>query len=101
MPFGWDPPKNDRDVRERGLPFAVAMALFDGPTLEVDDTRCDYGERRIIAYGAIVGQALVCVYTGRGSCQRRVHLEVLDGLFGGPLSRSRRAAIDGVNRRRG
>jgi hypothetical protein len=39
--FGWDPPKNDRNVAERGLPFAVAMALFDGPTLEVDDTRRD------------------------------------------------------------
>jgi hypothetical protein len=59
------------------------MALFDGPTLEVDDTRCDHGERRIIAYGAIAGQVLVCVYTGRGSCQRGVHLEGLDGLFGG------------------
>ena len=46
MRFGWDPPKNDRNVQERGLPFTVAMTLFDRPTLEVDDTRRDYGERR-------------------------------------------------------
>jgi uncharacterized DUF497 family protein len=67
MRFDWDPPKNDRNIQERGLPFAVAMALFDGPTLEVDDTRRDYGERRIIAYGAVTGRVLVCVYTWRGT----------------------------------
>ena len=65
MRFGRDPPKSDRNARERGLPFAVAMALFDGPTLEVDDTRRDYGERRIIAYGAVAGRVLV--YTRRGT----------------------------------
>ena len=69
MQFGWDPPKNDRNVQERGLPFAVARALFDGPTLEVDDTRRDYGERRIIAFGQVDGRVLVCVYTWRGSEQ--------------------------------
>jgi len=67
MRFGWDPPKSDRNARERSLPFAVAMALFDGPTIEFDDTRHDYGERRIIALGAVAGRVLVCVYTMRGS----------------------------------
>ena len=67
MRFGWDPPKSDRNARERDLPFAVAMALFDGPTIEFDDTRRDYGERRIIALGA--GRELVCVYTIRGTTE--------------------------------
>jgi hypothetical protein len=69
MEFGWDPPRNDRNVRERGLPFAVARTLFDGPTLELDDTRRDDGERRIIAFGQVDGRVLVCVYTWRGSEQ--------------------------------
>ncbi len=69
MRFGWDPPKSDRNARERGLPFAVAMALFDGPTIESDDTRRDYGERRIIALGAVTGRELICVYTTRGSAE--------------------------------
>jgi uncharacterized DUF497 family protein len=43
------------------------MTLFDGPTIEVDDTRRDYGERRIIAYGAVEGRVMVCVYTWRGT----------------------------------
>ena len=66
MRFGWDPPKSARNARERSLPFAVAMALFDGPTIEFDDTRHDYGERRIIALGAVAGRVLVWVYTMRG-----------------------------------
>ena len=66
MRFGWDPSKSERNARERGLPFAIAMAVFDGPTIELDDTRRDYGERRIIAYGAVAGRVLVCVYTWRG-----------------------------------
>jgi hypothetical protein len=52
-------------MRERGLPFELAMALFDGPTIEFDDQRWDYGERRIIAYGSVAGRVLVCVYTWR------------------------------------
>ena len=67
MRFGWDPPKSDRNARERGLPFDIAMALFDGPTIEVDDQRRDYGERRIVAYGRVAGRVLVCVYTWRGA----------------------------------
>ena len=67
MRFGWDPPKSDRNTQERGLPFTVAMALFDDPTIEVDDARRDYGERRIIACGAVEGRVMVCVYTWRGT----------------------------------
>jgi len=69
MRFGWDPRKSQRNARERSLAFDVAMALFDGPTLELDDLRRDYGdgERRIIAYGSVAGRVLVCVYTWRGT----------------------------------
>jgi len=67
MRFGWDPSKSDHNAHERGLPFAVAMALFDGPTIEFDDSRRDCGERRIIAYGAVAGRILVCFYTWRGT----------------------------------
>jgi putative transcriptional regulator len=56
MHFGWDPPRSERNARERALPFAIAMALFDGPTIEFDDRRQDYGERRIIAYGSVGGR---------------------------------------------
>ena len=43
------------------------MALFDSGTLEFDDRRRDYGERRIIAFGQVAGRVFVCVYTWRGT----------------------------------
>jgi hypothetical protein len=67
MSFGWDPAKSEKNARERGLPFEIAMALFDAHTIELDDRRRDYGERRIIVYGSVVGRVLACVYTWRGS----------------------------------
>ena len=67
MDFGWDPQKSERNARERGLPFDIATALFDGNTIEFDDRRRDYGEQRIIAYGEVAGRVLVCVYTWRGA----------------------------------
>jgi uncharacterized protein len=67
MRFGSDPPKSARNANERGLAFEIALALFDGPTIELDDRRRDYGARRIIAYGAVDDRVLVCVYTWRGN----------------------------------
>lgn len=67
MRFGWDPDKSDKNARERGLPFAVAMALFDGNTLEFDDRRWDYGERRIVVYGSVGHRVMVCIFTWRGT----------------------------------
>lgn len=65
MRFDWDPDKNERNIRERGLPFAYAARIFDGPTIERDDTRRDYSEIRIVALGAIDARAYVVVYTDR------------------------------------
>jgi uncharacterized DUF497 family protein len=70
MDFDWDPKKSAWNARERAMPFDLAMALFDGNTLEFDDRRHDYGERRIIAYGAVAGRVMVCVYTWRGTSEQ-------------------------------
>ena len=65
MEFGWDEAKSERNVRERGLSFDVAIRLFDGPTLERQDERRDYGEMRVIATGEVEGAVLTCVYVDR------------------------------------
>lgn len=76
MRFGWDRRKSDRNLRERGFDFEFATLIFDGPTLERDDTRRDYGERRVIAIGLAQGFALIVVYTDRaetgGEVVRRI-----------------------------
>jgi hypothetical protein len=69
MSFGWDPSKSEKNARDRGLPFEIAMALFDGDTIEFDDKRLDYGERRIVAYGIVSERVLVCAYTWRDTAE--------------------------------
>ncbi|MFL6796071.1 MAG: BrnT family toxin [Xanthobacteraceae bacterium] len=74
MVFEWDESKSLSNARRRGLPFDIAMALFDGPTLESPDRRHDYGERRVKAIGWAAGQVLVCVYTDRTAVRRIISL---------------------------
>ncbi len=68
--FEWDDAKSEANLRSRGFDFAHAVAVFDGPTLEFDDARTDYGERRIRAIGRAGGDFLFVVYTWRGLCRR-------------------------------
>ncbi len=48
----------------------MAAGIFEASTVEWDDTRRDYGERRIIALGQVRGRCLVVVYTWRGGVRR-------------------------------
>lgn len=75
MRFGWDARKSDRNLRDRGFDFEFAAQMFDGPTLEREDTRRDYGERRVVALGKVEGITLTVVYTDRaevGEIERRI-----------------------------
>ncbi len=76
MRLDWDQRKSTRNFRERGFDFEFATLIFAGPTLERDDTRRDYGERRVIAIGLAQGIALTVVYTDRagagGEVVRRI-----------------------------
>ena len=64
-----DQAKRDQTFAERGLDFDDATAIFDGVTVEVEDTRKDYGERRIVCYGLLAGRLVVVGYTPRGSAR--------------------------------
>jgi uncharacterized DUF497 family protein len=73
--LGWDPRKSARNFRERGFDFEFATLIFDGPTLERDGTRRNYGERRIMAVGMAQMIALTVVFTDRaeiGGFVRRI-----------------------------
>ena len=67
MRVTYDPEKRDRTLEERGLDFEDATVVFAGVTLEVEDTRKDYGEARIICYGLLAGRMVVVGYTPRGA----------------------------------
>lgn len=75
MRFGWDARKSERNLRERGFDFEFATLIFEGPTLEREDSRRNYGEQRVIAIGRAEGVALTVVYTDRagvGEIERRI-----------------------------
>lgn len=65
MRFSWDSEKSDVNFQERGFDCAFASLIFEAPTLEREDTRRDYGERRIIAIGLAAGLELTICYTDR------------------------------------
>jgi uncharacterized DUF497 family protein len=67
MRVTYDPDKRGRTLEERGLDFEDAEVVFAGVTLEVEDTRKDYGEVRIICYGLLAGRMVVVGYTPRGA----------------------------------
>ena len=64
--FGWNPKKHERNIRERGYGFDVAALIFEGRTVEWQDTRHDYGETRMIAVGKVENDFYTVVYTDRG-----------------------------------
>jgi uncharacterized DUF497 family protein len=66
MRITFDPAKREKTWRQRGLDFADAVVVFSGATLEVQDTRQDYGETRIICFGLLAGR-MVVGYTPRGA----------------------------------
>ena len=74
MDFEWDRAKSERNERDRGLPFELAVLLFDGPLIEQVDDRRSYGESRIRAIGVVGDVMLHCVYTFRGEVRRVISL---------------------------
>ena len=67
MRITFDPAKRARTLAERGLDFEDAAIVFEGVTVEVEDTRRNYGEPRIICYGLLSARLVVVGYTPRGA----------------------------------
>ena len=67
MRITFDPVKRAKTLTERGLDFADAPLIFAGVTVEIEDTRKNYGEKRVICYGLLAGRVVVVGYTPRGA----------------------------------
>ena len=71
--FEWDEKKNEANRAKHGLGFEDACGIFDGPVVTATDDRQDYGEERLISYGALVPRLVVAVvYTRRGGHVRLI-----------------------------
>jgi uncharacterized DUF497 family protein len=76
MDFEWDPPKSAECASQRRFDFAFATQIFNGPVMDWEDTRRDYGGQRVIAVGRAGTEVLTVVYTERtqpgGGMTRRI-----------------------------
>ncbi|MEO7860891.1 MAG: BrnT family toxin [Nitrospirales bacterium] len=70
MRISYDPTKRQRTLEERDLDFEDALAVFADFTFEIEDTRRDYGDIRIICFGYLTGRMVVLGYTPRGATRR-------------------------------
>ncbi|MBF0420590.1 MAG: BrnT family toxin [Magnetococcales bacterium] len=66
MKITYDPAKRDATLAERGLDFERAAIVFAGRVYEKEDTRKDYGERRMMCFGRLDGRMVVVGYVQRG-----------------------------------
>jgi uncharacterized protein len=69
--FEWEPDRNKRNVRRRGIDFAWAIEIFHGDVIEWIDSR-RYGEDRWITIGEVDGVVLTLVSIWRGTRRRVV-----------------------------
>jgi len=72
MRFTWDPNKSAINVRRHGIAFEDAKRIFEGPTVEREDDRFDYGEARVYAIGLVNGIEITVIYTDRNSEERHL-----------------------------
>lgn len=66
MKITYDPIKRRQAVANRGLDFEDAREVFAGETFEFEDTRQNYGEKRVVCVGFLRGRMVIVGYVERG-----------------------------------
>jgi len=70
--FEWDETKRAEIYKKRGVDLLEAALIFENDVLEKEDTRRDYGEKRMIALGMADGEVYIVVYTMRDNVHRLI-----------------------------
>jgi len=74
MGITYDPAKNARNIKERGLSFERAADFDFATAVYVVDERKDYGEKRVRSLGFLDGRLHALVYTIRAGDIRVISL---------------------------
>lgn len=61
----WDERKRRDNVKNHGLDFEGAEAIWDNFTVTREDIRERYGEERLVTFGLLNGEVIVLVHTER------------------------------------
>ncbi len=72
MTYTWTQGKNRRNRKLHGIAFEDAIQIFNGPTLEREDDRFDYGERHVYAIGLVGEVEITVIYADLGEDERRI-----------------------------
>ncbi|MEM8720378.1 MAG: BrnT family toxin [Cyanobacteria bacterium P01_G01_bin.39] len=70
--FEWNEQKRLSNIEKHGIDFIKACQIFNGFTVEFEDTRYDYGEDRYIAIGETNRKVITVIYTYRGDAIRLI-----------------------------
>jgi uncharacterized DUF497 family protein len=79
MGITYDPKERAQTLGTRGLDFEDAALVFGGVSVEIEDTRKDYGELRVICFGLLEGRLVVVGYTQRGEDQHIFSMRKANG----------------------
>ena len=63
MRYTWSESKRRRNLRDHGLDFRDAAAVFAGVTYTFEDDRLAYPEQRYVTLGLLVGVPVSIVHT--------------------------------------
>ena len=61
----WDEAKRLSNIESHKLDFAECDAIWDNFTITREDIRHAYGEKRLVTFGMLEGDAVVMVHTER------------------------------------
>lgn len=61
----WDESKRRHNIAAHDLDFAEAEAIWDNFTITREDTRKNYGEKRMVTFGLLNGEVVVLVHIDR------------------------------------
>ncbi len=70
MEIEFDARKDAENVAKHGVSLGLGIAVLLGRVGEAEDTRRDYGEVRVNAFGFVEGRLFACTYTRRGDVYR-------------------------------
>ena len=72
LEFEWHDQKRRTNLAKHGIDFEDAIALWDGPVVEIPSTQLHDGEQRFLAVGVCQGRVIAVVFTWRGPIRRLI-----------------------------
>jgi uncharacterized DUF497 family protein len=70
----YDAAKRDRTLRECGLDFERSKEVFAGLTIDIPDSRRDYGEPRTNSVGHLDRRMVIVCWTPRGEARHIISM---------------------------